>query len=102
MISSDDADRQARMLSEIQRKVLLQCHRKNPLNYSKIADEIGESYERVQFAGRALQKLNLARIGLMSSPSIYYGRANEYSGSAIFLTENGETVRSAVLKLMYG
>ena len=101
-MTQEEALYQARMLSETERKILLLCRSNEPSHYAEMAREIGEIYKNVQTAGRRLQALKLARIGLTVRPSIYRNRAGEYAGSALFLTDLGVSVRLASVRLMNG
>jgi len=94
-MDESEAEYQARMMSELERKVILVCSKGTSIGYFRMAKETGESYSDTQKAGLSLQKLKLAHV----SPTRH---SDEYSGSAIFLNDRGEMVRAAVAKLMSG
>ena len=91
-MTEEDADYHAQTMTELQRAVILLCSRKESWGYARLAEKTGSDYQTVSHVGNYLQAANLATV-----KPVRHGQ--EFAGSAIFLNERGDQVRTAVERL---
>lgn len=77
--------------SELERRVILHLSQDRAKGYSRIAELLGETYSRVQVAGRRIQAKKLGYVSVVRDKAL-----DEYVGSALFLNSKGEQVKRAV------
>lgn len=88
--SSEDIAYAAETFGDLERRIILLCHERRTFGYSRLAEKTGVSYADAQRVGHFLQGSNLAEIKLLKPG---------YNGSGIFLNDNGERLRQAILAI---
>lgn len=86
--TEDDIQYTAKTCSELARKIVLLCSERKTFGYSGLAQKAGVTYAEAHKVGQFLQCANLAEIKLLKPG---------YAGSGIFLNDNGERLRRAVV-----
>ena len=88
-MTGDDAREYVKTLTEQERRVLGVCSKRKSFGYQSIAAKLGLEYSEVQSAGQTLTGMNLAAVEPVRM-------GNEFAGSAIFLNDRGEQVKTAL------
>ncbi len=91
-MTDEDARYYAKSMSDFQREIILLCSTKESWGYSRLAEKTNSNYAEVQSVGSFLQSANLARVG-------HVRHGSEFAGSAIFLNERGDQVRTIVARM---
>ncbi len=88
-LSDEQLANHAIAMSRLEREVVMRCSMWKSLGYSRLAKEIGVTYDEVQAIGHRLQDRRLARVETVRLD-------RRFNGSALFLTKHGERVKRAV------
>ncbi len=88
-LNEEDATYYAETMTDVERKVIALCSKRESWGYLKLAEKIDVTYDEISDVGHRLQAMNLASVRPIR-------RGSEFAGSAIFLNHRGEQVRLAI------